>query len=56
MIFFALINIIMLNIIMGIIVDTFSALRETRQKRELIMQNKCFICDLDKIERNLDRK
>ena len=39
---------------MGIVVDTFSSLRESKRRHEEVMNNKCFICDLDKIEDNID--
>ncbi|EAR94170.2 cation channel family protein (macronuclear) [Tetrahymena thermophila SB210] len=45
---FALINVIFINIIFGVIIDTFGQLRD--KKREVIedMKNVCFICGLER--------
>jgi len=51
--FFMLINVILLNIIFGIIIDTFSALREEHNNKEHDMNNFCFICSISREE--LDR-
>lgn len=45
-----MINIILLNIIFGIIIDTFSELRDERQLLEHDMNNICFICGREKYE------
>eukprot|EP01016_Furgasonia_blochmanni_P039422 TRINITY_DN4898_c0_g1_i1.p1 TRINITY_DN4898_c0_g1~~TRINITY_DN4898_c0_g1_i1.p1 ORF type:complete len:218 (-),score=52.73 TRINITY_DN4898_c0_g1_i1:290-943(-) len=41
---------------MGIIVDTFSSLREKKEQYEYTMKNNCFICDLEVGEKTLDMK
>ena len=45
---FLVINIIIMNIIFGIIIDTFSEMRQENKKIELNKQNVCFICSLNK--------
>ena len=42
--YFALINIVSLNIIFGIIIDTFAELRDEQNTREDDLHNICFIC------------
>lgn len=44
--FFALVTIIMLNVVFGIIVDTFSELRDEKSKNDEAMKSECFICSL----------
>lgn len=46
---FIVLNITMLNIIFGIIIDTFAALRDKMTKVLINMNTVCFICSLDKI-------
>lgn len=46
---FVIVNITGLNIIFGIIIDTFAALRDKRTKMVLNMTTVCFICSLDKM-------
>lgn len=46
---FIVVNITMLNIIFGIIIDTFAALRDKMTKVMINMNSVCFICSLDKI-------
>lgn len=36
--------IIVLNLIFGVIIDTFADLRSEKQQKELILKNTCFIC------------
>lgn len=48
--FFFLINIISLNIIFGIIIDTFSQKRQDNAKFQQIMSNICLICNIRKSE------
>ena len=48
------INIICLNIIFGIIVNSFASLRDERSTNEEDMLNVCYICDLDRL--TLDSK
>lgn len=49
--------IIMMNIIQGIIIDTFAVLREAQEKNTIDRINKCFICGMEKevIERSTNR-
>lgn len=51
--FFVTINIILLNIIFGVIIDTFSALREDLNTKLADMRTSCFICSLTR--ETLDR-
>lgn len=44
--FFFVIIVILLNIIFGIIIDTFGELREKQEVRNKEMNDKCFICTL----------
>jgi len=44
--FFIWVGILLFNIITGIMLDTFAALREEAESREDIMSNECFICGL----------
>jgi hypothetical protein len=46
--FFLLINIISLNIIFGIIIDTFADLRDQESERNKDMENSCFVCGFGK--------
>ena len=50
LIFFWLIEVIMLKIVYGIILDSFSELRQAHNLIENDMTNNCFICNLDKDE------
>ena len=50
LIFFWLIEVIMLKILYGIILDSFSELRQAHNLIEKDMTNNCFICNLDKDE------
>lgn len=43
--FFLLIVTILLNIIFGIIIDTFAQLREISKNRDYDQKNFCFICN-----------
>ena len=47
MAFYALITVIMLNLIFGIIIDTFSSIRAQEDSNKLDQRNKCFICSYD---------
>ena len=47
LLFFIVVNTIGLNIIFGIIVDTFSQLRNEKSEQEKDMKNICFICGLE---------
>ena len=47
LLFFIVVNTIGLNIVFGIIVDTFSQLRDEKSEQEKDMKNFCFICGLE---------
>jgi inositol 1,4,5-triphosphate receptor type 1 len=47
--FFIVITTILLNIIFGIIIDTFSALRAEKDWRAHVTENYCFICGIEKV-------
>merc|ERR1711934_643080 len=49
-----IVNVIMLNILFGIIVDTFGQLRATKAESDKDISNICYICGLDR--QTLDRK
>lgn len=51
--FHIIINLILGNIIFGIIVDTFNEMRYKRENRDEDMENKCFICNRDRYD-NVD--
>ena len=44
LLFFFIVIIIVLNLIFGVIIDTFADLRSEKQQKELILKNTCFIC------------
>jgi inositol 1,4,5-triphosphate receptor type 1 len=44
--FFILITTIGLNVVFGIIVDTFSELRDEKFQVQAAMENECFICTI----------
>ena len=46
--FYFIIMLIILNIVNGIIVDTFQALREQNNKKEDILENFCYVCSLER--------
>eukprot|EP00941_MAST-03F_sp_MAST-3F-sp1_P002830 g2830.t1 len=48
MTFFIVINIVLLNIVFGIIIDTFGSLREAKNEKYEDMSNVCFICNIDR--------
>ena len=48
MLFFFVVIIIVLNLIFGVIIDTFADLRSEKQQKEEILKNTCFICGLDR--------
>lgn len=47
-IFYFSLILILLNIINGIIVDTFQALREQNNEKEYVKNNVCYICSIDR--------
>ncbi|KAG1683402.1 Inositol 1,4,5-trisphosphate receptor [Nymphon striatum] len=48
LLFFFIVIIIILNLIFGVIIDTFADLRSEKQQKEEILKNTCFICGLDR--------
>ncbi|XP_015786315.1 inositol 1,4,5-trisphosphate receptor type 1-like isoform X2 [Tetranychus urticae] len=48
--FYFFINVIVLNLFFGIIIDTFADLRQEKQKKEDILRNTCFICGLPRAD------
>ncbi|KAK2568121.1 Inositol 1 [Acropora cervicornis] len=48
LLFFFIVIIIVLNLIFGVIIDTFADLRSEKQNKEEILKNTCFICGLDR--------
>lgn len=50
--FFITVNLIFLNIVFGIIVDTFSELRLEQEERDENMKNTCFVCGLTRLDFN----
>ncbi|CAB0033415.1 unnamed protein product [Trichogramma brassicae] len=60
LLFFFIVIIIVLNLIFGVIIDTFADLRSEKQQKDQILKNTCFICGLNrsafdnKTDRNLD--
>ncbi|KAK7867408.1 hypothetical protein R5R35_003837 [Gryllus longicercus] len=48
LLFFFIVIIIVLNLIFGVIIDTFADLRSEKQNKELILKNHCFICALQR--------
>lgn len=47
LLFFFMVIIIVLNLIFGVIIDTFADLRSEKQKKEEILKTTCFICGND---------
>ncbi|XP_065669152.1 inositol 1,4,5-trisphosphate-gated calcium channel ITPR1 isoform X5 [Hydra vulgaris] len=50
LLFFFIVIIIVLNLIFGVIIDTFADLRSEKQTKEEILKNTCFICGLERAE------
>lgn len=46
--FFVIIIVLLLNIIFGIIIDTFGKLREDASDKKNLQNNFCFICDISR--------
>merc|ERR1719487_1637114 len=46
--FFCVILVILMNVIFGIIIDTFSALRDMTETKINDMKTTCFICSIDR--------
>jgi hypothetical protein len=47
--FFVVVLIILLNVVFGIIIDTFSELRGVKAAKKAHMENVCFICGIDRV-------
>mmetsp|Transcript_79933 Transcript_79933/g.159597 ORF Transcript_79933/g.159597 Transcript_79933/m.159597 type:complete len:192 (+) Transcript_79933:468-1043(+) len=43
-IFFMWVGIVLMNLITGLMVDTFGSIREKKQKGEAMLKNDCFVC------------
>jgi hypothetical protein len=50
MIFYITVILLLLNMINGVIVSTFSQIREESNEKEEDINNKCFICNIDRVE------
>lgn len=48
LLFFFVVIIIVLNLIFGVIIDTFADLRSEKQQKEETLRNTCFVCGLDR--------
>uniref|UniRef100_UPI00398F4F09 inositol 1,4,5-trisphosphate-gated calcium channel ITPR3 isoform X3 n=1 Tax=Pristiophorus japonicus TaxID=55135 RepID=UPI00398F4F09 len=48
LLFFFIVIIIVLNLIFGVIIDTFADLRSEKQKKEEVLKSTCFICGLER--------
>lgn len=48
LLFFFILIIIVLNLIFGVIIDTFADLRSEKQQKDDILKNTCFICGLER--------
>uniref|UniRef100_A0A8D3BR29 Inositol 1,4,5-trisphosphate receptor n=1 Tax=Scophthalmus maximus TaxID=52904 RepID=A0A8D3BR29_SCOMX len=48
LLFYFIVIIIVLNLIFGVIIDTFADLRGDKQKKEEILKTTCFICGLER--------
>lgn len=46
LLFFFIVIIIVLNLIFGVIIDTFADLRSEKQKKEEILKTTCFVCGM----------
>jgi len=44
LLFFFILIIIVLNLIFGVIIDTFADLRSEKQQKDDVLKNTCFIC------------
>ena len=50
MVFYITVILLLMNMINGVIVSTFSQIREESQEKEEDITNKCFICSIDRVE------
>jgi len=46
--YFIVVLIVLLNVVFGIIIDTFGELREEKKERDVLTKEQCFICGIDK--------
>ena len=46
--FFVWVGIILMNIIGGLMLDTFGAMREEKNTKKVIMETQCFVCGMDR--------
>lgn len=46
LLFFFILIIIVLNLIFGVIIDTFADLRSEKQQKDDVLKNTCFICGM----------
>ena len=46
--FYVWTGILLLNVVTGLMVDTFGAVREEKERRTQIKENSCFVCGLDR--------
>ena len=56
MLFFFIVIIIVLNLIFGVIIDTFADLRSEKQNKEEILKNSCFVCGEYAMIENTDKE
>ena len=56
MIFYIIVAILLIYMINGIIIGSFSMLREDHNRKEEDINNKCFICSIDKLEFEKNKK
>lgn len=56
LLFFFVINVIFLNIIFGVIIDTFAALREENNERDEDMLNICYVCGSSRTDFSAESK
>jgi inositol 1,4,5-triphosphate receptor type 1 len=47
LLFFFIVIIITLNLIFGVIIDTFGDLRQEKQEKDYTLKNTCFICGMN---------
>jgi hypothetical protein len=50
MLFYITVILLLLNMINGVIVSTFSQIREESNEKDEDINNKCFICNIDRVE------
>nr|XP_039253543.1 inositol 1,4,5-trisphosphate receptor type 1-like isoform X2 [Styela clava] len=48
LLFFFILIIIVLNLIFGVIIDTFADLRSEKQQKDDVLKNTCFVCGLER--------